>query len=134
VTPETLVLPSAGATPQAPEPESRDGASSPSPPLPVPEEPVPEEPSAASPPSGAEPAASPWTPPTDPRYWTIAAAQAAARQGEITPAQRNEIIRALRQHRLKARARAARAYREGRIGFDELLRRQYVIDRRIEGR
>jgi hypothetical protein len=71
--------------------------------------------------------------PTDPRYWTIAAARSAERGGEITPAQRNEIIAALRERRLRARSRAARAYREGRIDFEELLRRQYVIDRRIEG-
>jgi hypothetical protein len=71
--------------------------------------------------------------PTDPRYWTISAAKAAARRGEITPAERNEIVAALRQRRLHARARAARAYREGRIGIDELLDAQRAIDRRIEG-
>lgn len=70
---------------------------------------------------------------TDPSYWTIASARAAARRGEITPAERNEIIGALQRRRLSARARAARAYRQGRIDFDELLDRQRAIDRRVEG-
>jgi len=74
-----------------------------------------------------------WPVATDPRYWTIAAARSAARHGEITPAQRNEIVAALQQRRLKARARAARAYRQGRIGLEELLERQRDIDRRIDG-
>jgi hypothetical protein len=140
VTPETLVLPSVAApalpAPGLPAPE-------PSPPEPA----APELPAASAPaPTDAPEVEAPSTPPgprreepalgapvTDPRYWTIAAARSAARRGDLTPAQRNQIIAALEQRRLQARARAARAYREGRIGYAELLRRQRAIDRRIDG-
>jgi hypothetical protein len=131
-----LVLPPALPVPDAQAPAT-DPAGAPSPNGDAPASPEGVEPEPASPPptppraERSEPP--PGAPIVDPRYWTIAAARAAARRGDITPAQRNEIIVALRRRRLQARARAARAYREGRIGYAELLHRQHAIDRRFEG-
>jgi serine/threonine protein kinase len=144
LTPETLVLPRAVPPPDGPAPEPADAESpaasgAPSPEVAPPEGMMPGAPTqemaapeaAPSIQERSEPALG--APIVDPRYWTIAAARAAARRGDITPAQRNEIIVGLRQRRLSARARAARAYREGRISFEALLHRQRTIDRRIDG-
>jgi hypothetical protein len=136
VTPDTLVLPRAVTSPETPAPEA-PGAQPPEvqPPEVQPPEPQRLEPRATTPAPSLEERSEPalGAPVLDPRYWTIAAARAAAGRGDITPAQRNEIVLGLQQRRLQARARAARAYREGRIGFEALLHRQRAIDRRIEG-
>jgi hypothetical protein len=67
------------------------------------------------------------------RYPTVAAVDAAEASGEITPLQRNDIIAALRQRRLEARARVAREHRQGLISLTELRERQRAIDREFEG-
>jgi hypothetical protein len=67
------------------------------------------------------------------RYPTVAAVDAAEASGEITPLQRNDIIAALRQRRLEARARVARDHRQGLITLTELRERQRAIDREFEG-
>ncbi|HTV23581.1 MAG TPA: protein kinase, partial [Polyangiaceae bacterium] len=119
-TPPDPIAPASSA-PTTPDP-SAPASITPDPTTP---EPITPEPTAAPPRWGA--------PILDPRYWTVAAARIAARRGEITPAERNEIIAALRERRLRSRARAARAYREGRIGVEEFRDRQRAIERRFEG-
>jgi serine/threonine protein kinase len=134
VTPDTLVLPGAVTSPETP--AEAPGAQPPgAQPERQPPQPQRLEPQSTTPAPSLQERPEPalGAPVLDPRYWTIAAARAAAGRGDITPAQRNEIILGLQQRRLQARARAARAYREGRIGFEALLHRQRAIERRIEG-
>jgi tRNA A-37 threonylcarbamoyl transferase component Bud32 len=86
---------------------------------------------------GHEPAAA--TPSAGPagsapqQYPSVAAARAAEKSGDITPAQRNAIIASLSERRLLARARAARDYRDGRIDRAELKERQREIERDFQG-
>jgi hypothetical protein len=58
---------------------------------------------------------------------------AAEESHEITPAQRDEIIAALRERRQFARSRTIRQYRDGLIDHTQLRRRLREIDLQFGG-
>jgi hypothetical protein len=95
----------------------------------------------AAPPTTLDPERTPEPrePPRDLRFErtrplaSIAAVEAAYQAGEISWTERNELIAVRRQLHAQARARAVRAYREGRISRRELWLRQRAIDREYVG-
>jgi len=87
-----------------------------------------------------EPAPAPEEPLPDARRFervrplsSIAAVEAAYQAGELSWAERNELIATRRHLHAVARARALRAYREGRIDRRELWLRQRALDREYVG-
>jgi serine/threonine protein kinase len=82
-------------------------------------------------PSGALPA-SPASNDLQRPYPTVAAVRAARDAGQISQLDSNALIRALRQLRLDARTRAGNEYKAGRIGLEELKRRQQQIEEAFE--
>jgi hypothetical protein len=84
----------------------------------------------AAEPAGDEPAAgtrAPW------QLRSADSARAAEQSGEITQAQRDDILAALRERRQFTRSRAIRAYRDGLIDHVELVARLRDIEREFAG-
>jgi serine/threonine-protein kinase len=79
------------------------------------------------------PRAAPLEPRARPYLGSVESAVAAEQSDEITPAQRDEIIAALRERRQFARSRTIRQYRDGLIDHTQLRRRLREIDLQFGG-